>query len=80
MLIKAIVLVFYSGDGRQGLARSALTRQYFEPIGVNPLLIVATMICHSLNEFETGSKTTLKFDGRRMSGMLSHIHEVLGCR
>ncbi|OJJ80686.1 uncharacterized protein ASPGLDRAFT_38692 [Aspergillus glaucus CBS 516.65] len=47
VLIKAIVLVFYSGDGWQGLAQSALTHQYFKPMGVNPLLIVATMICQS---------------------------------
>ena len=45
-----------------------LTKHMFDPITGRTIVTVATMIRHSIREYEYGEKRTIKFEGPAVDG------------
>ena len=67
VIVKAISSIFF-GNQKDSFGRMRLTKHMFDPITGRTIVTVATMIRHSIREYEYGEKRTIKFEGPGVDG------------
>ena len=60
-VVKSFVSLFFSAD-RGSLGKMMNTKHMFNPIKLELIILVATMICHAINEFRYGSRKIDKWE------------------
>lgn len=69
ILGKCVGKIFFGVAGRDyGLARTDITKSYFEPLGDGPIALVCTTIKHAILEKKQAGESTIKWEGRDYIG------------